>query len=219
MGKSAMMEQYLITKSQYQDCVLFYRLGDFYEMFYDDAIRVSKMLDLTLTSRDAGDGKAPMCGVPYHAAEVYIAKLVALGEKVAICEQVEAPQKGKIVKREIARIVSAGTITENTLLNDKENNFIASVSLEDGYYSIAWADITTGEFFVESFKILGGADVLCDYLVKCSPAQIICSQNVYLSLKDSPVVIHAFFQNLNFIKSGRFLRFTPKLPLKNILKF
>ena len=204
MGKSAMMEQYLITKSQYQDCVLFYRLGDFYEMFYDDAIRVSKMLDLTLTSRDAGDGKAPMCGVPYHAAEVYIAKLVALGEKVAICEQVEAPQKGKIVKREIARIVSAGTITENTLLNDKENNFIASVSLEDGYYSIAWADITTGEFFVESFKILGGADVLCDYLVKCSPAQIICSQNVYLSLKDSPVVIHGVLPKPELYKEWAF---------------
>ncbi|MBQ3235758.1 MAG: DNA mismatch repair protein MutS [Clostridia bacterium] len=204
MGKSPMMKQYLETKAHYNDCVLFYRLGDFYEMFYDDAIRVSKMLDLTLTARDAGDGKAPMCGVPYHAADTYIAKLVALGEKVAICEQVEPPKKGNIVKREIARIVSAGTITENTLLNEKENNFISSVALDSGVYSIAWTDITTGEFFVETLKGANGIDVLRDYLVKCNPAQIICPQNVYLSLKDTAVVKHAVLPKPEIYKEWAF---------------
>lgn len=191
MGKSPMMEQYLETKAQYQDCVLFYRLGDFYEMFYDDAIKVSKMLDLTLTGRDAGDGRAPMCGVPYHAADTYIAKLVAMGEKVAICEQVEPPKKGTIVKREIAKIVSAGTITENNLLNDKENNFISSVAVDNGIYSVAWTDITTGEFYVETVKNYKDVDTLTDYLVKNTPAQIICPQGVYLTLKDMPVFKHA----------------------------
>lgn len=191
MGKSPMMEQYLETKAQYQDCVLFYRLGDFYEMFYDDAIKVSKMLDLTLTGRDAGDGRAPMCGVPYHAADTYIAKLVAMGEKVAICEQVEPPKKGTIVKREIAKIVSAGTITENNLLNDKENNFISSVAVDNGIYSVAWTDITTGEFYVETVKNYKDVDTLTDYLVKNMPAQIICPQGVYLTLKDMPVFKHA----------------------------
>ncbi len=191
MGKSPMMQQYLETKAQYQDCVLFYRLGDFYEMFYDDAIKVSKMLDLTLTGRDAGDGRAPMCGVPYHAADTYIAKLVAMGEKVAICEQVEPPKKGTIVKREIAKIVSAGTITENNLLNDKENNFISSVAVDNGIYSVAWTDITTGEFYVETVKNYKDVDTLTDYLVKNMPAQIICPQGVYLTLKDMPVFKHA----------------------------
>ncbi len=191
LEKSPMMKQYLETKAHYQDCVLFYRLGDFYEMFYDDAIKVSKMLDLTLTGRDAGDGRAPMCGVPYHAADTYIAKLVSMGEKVAICEQVEPPKKGTIVKREISKIVSAGTITENNLLNDRENNFISSVSVDNGIYSIAWTDITTGEFYVETVKGYKDVETLTDYLVKTTPAQIICSQGIYLTLKDTPVFKHA----------------------------
>ncbi|MBE5744455.1 MAG: DNA mismatch repair protein MutS [Clostridiales bacterium] len=191
MGKSPMMSQYLETKAHYKDCVLFYRLGDFYEMFYEDAVKVSKMLDLTLTGRDAGDGRAPMCGVPYHAADTYIAKLVAMGEKVAICEQVEPPKKGSIVKREIAKIVSAGTITENHLLNERENNFISSIAVCDGIYSIAWTDITTGEFYVETVKGYKDVDTLTDYLVKNTPAQIICPQGVYLTLKDTPVFKHA----------------------------
>ncbi len=190
MGKSPMMTQYLETKAHYKDCVLFYRLGDFYEMFYDDAIKVSKMLDLTLTGRDAGDGRAPMCGVPYHAADTYIAKLVAMGEKVAICEQVEPPKKGTIVKREISKIVSAGTITENHLLNDRENNFISSIAVDDGIFSIAWTDITTGEFYVETINNYKDVETLTDYLVKISPSQIISSQGVYLTLKDTPVFKH-----------------------------
>ena len=114
MGLSPMMEHYLAMKEKYKDCVLFYRLGDFYEMFFDDAVRVSKLLDLTLTGRDCGlKERAPMCGIPYHAADSYIAKLVSMGERVAICEQLTEPTAGKgMVERDVIRVVSAGTVIE-----------------------------------------------------------------------------------------------------------
>ena len=122
-GISPMMEQYLLTKENYKDCIVFYRLGDFYEMFFEDAIKASKILDLTLTGRDYGGGKrAPMCGVPFHAADEYIAKLVASGEKVAVCEQLTEPKKGEIVLRDVIKIVSAGTITNDNLID--KNKFL-----------------------------------------------------------------------------------------------
>ncbi len=208
---SPMMEQYLITKEQYKDCVLFYRLGDFYEMFFEDAIRVSKMLDLTLTSRACGgDKKAPMCGVPHHAADIYIAKLVAMGEKVAICEQFERTEKNsrgrdvKIVDRDVVRVVSAGTITENTLLNDKKNNFICAISKIDNEYAIAWADITTGEFYTEIIGKTDDLSIIADHVVKIDPAQIICPQNVYLELKNSPAVKHGVIPPLEIYKEWAF---------------
>ena len=121
-----MMATYIETKLQNEDCILFYRLGDFYEMFFDDALKASKLLDLTLTGKDCGmDTRAPMCGIPYHAAEQYIAKLVSVGEKVAVCEQLDAPQKGKLVDRGIVRIVTAGTVTEDGNLENNKNIFIA----------------------------------------------------------------------------------------------
>jgi len=132
MGLSTMMQHYLSVKEQYNDCIIFYRLGDFYEMFFDDAVKVSEMLDLTLTGRDCGDNKrAPMCGVPFHAADTYIAKLVAQGEKVAICEQLSEPKSGKeLVKRDVVKIVTAGTIINNELIDDKLNNFLGSVYIK-----------------------------------------------------------------------------------------
>ena len=149
MALSPMMEHYLSMKEKYKDCVLFYRLGDFYEMFFDDAVRVSKLLDLTLTGRDCGlKERAPMCGIPYHAADGYIAKLVAMGERVAICEQLSEPGAGKIVERDVIRIVSAGTVTEESQLDERRNNFIACVCKLDGGYALAWAVITTVEFNV-----------------------------------------------------------------------
>ena len=125
---SPMMEHYFEIKKQHPDCVVFYRLGDFYEMFFEDAIKVSKLLDLTLTGRDCGKSeRAPMCGVPFHAADNYIAKLVNFGEKVAVCEQVEDASQAKgLVRRDVVRIISAGTITEDGLLDEKKNNFVAS---------------------------------------------------------------------------------------------
>ena len=127
MALSSMMSHYLAIKEKYKDCIVFYRLGDFYEMFFDDAIKVSKLLDLTLTGRDCGlEERAPMCGVPYHAADTYVAKLVALGEKVAICDQLSDPKTSKgLVDRDVVRIISAGTLTEESMLEEGKNYYIA----------------------------------------------------------------------------------------------
>ena len=145
-GLSLMMQHYLSVKDRYKDCIILYRLGDFYEMFFDDAVKASEMLDLTLTGRDCGlETRAPMCGVPYHAVEQYITKLVGLGEKVAICEQLESASAAKgIVKRDVVRVVTPGTLNADNL-NEKENNFICCVYKTEECVALAWADITTGE--------------------------------------------------------------------------
>ena len=125
MALSPMMKHYLQVKDKHKDCLVFYRLGDFYELFFEDAKRASELLGLTLTGRDCGlEERAPMCGVPYHAAETYIAKLVEQGEKVAICEQLTEPTKGALVERDVIRIVTAGTLIEEGLLDEKANNFL-----------------------------------------------------------------------------------------------
>ena len=146
MALSQMMQHYLSMKEKYKDCVLFYRLGDFYEMFFDDAVKVSGLLDLTLTGRDCGLAeRAPMCGIPFHAADTYIAKLVALGEKVAICDQLSDPKESKgLVERDVVRIVSAGTVIEETMLEEGKNNYIACLFKLEDTVSVSWADITTG---------------------------------------------------------------------------
>ena len=149
MKLSPMMEQYMEIKASYEDCILFFRLGDFYEMFFDDAILASKELELTLTGKNCGqEERAPMCGVPFHSAESYIAKLVEKGYKVAICEQVEDPKDAKgIVKREVIQIVTPGTVTAQSMLAEKENNYLAAVCLDEklGKMSVAYCDVSTGE--------------------------------------------------------------------------
>ncbi|MDE6274215.1 MAG: DNA mismatch repair protein MutS, partial [Clostridiales bacterium] len=172
-----MMEHYLKMKEKYKDCFLFYRLGDFYEMFFDDAVRASKLLDLTLTGRDCGmKERAPMCGVPFHAADTYVAKLVSLGEKVAICEQLSDPKAGKgIVERDVIRIVSAGTLIEEELLDEKKNNYIACACLSKEKYAIAWADITTGEFYASEEE---SQEKLLTRLFGLSPAEVICNDEL-----------------------------------------
>ena len=129
---SPMMQQYLEIKKQHKDEILFYRIGDFYEMFYDDALTASKELDLTLTGKQCGQAeRAPMCGVPFHSYEGYVARLIAKGYKVAICEQVEDPAKAKgLVKRDIIRVVTPGTVIESSMLQDDRNNYIASIFLK-----------------------------------------------------------------------------------------
>lgn len=182
MALSPMMEHYLAMKEKYKDCVLFYRLGDFYEMFFDDAVRVSKLLDLVLTGRDCGlKERAPMCGIPYHAADGYIAKLVSMGERVAICEQLSEPGAGKIVERDVIRIVSAGTVTEESQLDERRNNFIACVCKLDGGYALAWADITTGEFNVSEEDT---KDAALSSLVNISVAEVICNDAMLMEVKD-----------------------------------
>ncbi|MBO5712787.1 MAG: DNA mismatch repair protein MutS, partial [Clostridia bacterium] len=198
---SPMMAHYLQVKEVHPDCIVFYRLGDFYEMFFDDAIKASKILDLTLTGRDCGlEERAPMCGVPFHAAETYIAKLVEAGEKVAVCEQLEPAVKGQMVKRDIVRIISAGTITEDGLLDEKSNNFISCVSeLGDNSTAISWTDITTGEFFV---KNIDGNDetTILEELLKIAPSEIICSQKVYEKCVNSPIIKHGVLPKLSLFK-------------------
>ncbi|MBQ8162874.1 MAG: DNA mismatch repair protein MutS [Clostridia bacterium] len=147
-----MMQQYLDIKNQYKDFILFYRLGDFYEMFFDDAIKASRELDLTLTGRDCGEEeRAPMCGVPYHSCESYIGKLISKGYKVAICEQMEDPATAKgLVRREVVREITPGTVVESTLLNENKNNYLASVYIRGARVGICFADISTGEISATS---------------------------------------------------------------------
>ena len=149
---SPMMRHYIELKQEYKDEVLFYRLGDFYEMFFEDAEEVSHTLELTLTGRNAGlDERVPMCGIPYHAKDIYIDRLVKLGYKIAICEQVEDPKSAKgIVKREVTEVISRGTITDSSSLNEKENNYIGSIITTDNNYILTYSDITTGELYTKT---------------------------------------------------------------------
>lgn len=191
---SEMMQHYLAIKEKYKDCLVFYRLGDFYEMFYDDAIKASQILDLTLTARDSGlEERAPMCGVPYHAVDTYIAKLVERGEKVAICEQLSDPKAGGgLVERDVVRIVSAGTLVEDTLLDETKNNYIACVSKTEESIAVAWADITTGEFFVTEFKGEGEKQLTeaVSLLLRYSVAEVICNDDMALVSKNIKEIKH-----------------------------
>ena len=154
MKLSPMMEQYMKIKEEYKDCILFFRLGDFYEMFFDDAILASKELELTLTGKSCGqEERAPMCGVPFHAAESYISKLVEKGYKVAICEQTEDPAQAKgIVKREVIQVVTPGTLTSQSMLSEKENNYLAAVWADGEAMSVAYCDVSTGELYLTEYN-------------------------------------------------------------------
>lgn len=175
-----MMKQYMETKSQYQDCILFYRLGDFYEMFFEDALTASRELEITLTGKNCGqEEKAPMCGVPYHAVEGYLNRLVAKGYKVAICEQVEDPKTTKgIVKREVVRIVTPGTNLDTQALDETKNNYIMCIVYIADRYGVSVADISTGDYFVT--EIPDSAKLL-DEIYRFLPSEIICNEAFYMS--------------------------------------
>ncbi len=192
MALSQMMQHYFSIKEKYKECIIFYRLGDFYEMFFDDAIKVSGLLELTLTGRDCGLAeRAPMCGIPYHAAEGYIAKLIALGEKVAICDQLSDPKESKgLVERDVVRIVSAGTLIEDGMLEEGKNNYIACVYKAEDNVAVAWADITTGEFFVEEFVGANVVEQTIGLLVTLSVAEVICNDDMLTVSKDVKEVKH-----------------------------
>ncbi len=193
MALSQMMQHYLSVKDKHKDCVIFYRLGDFYEMFFEDAVKVSKMLDLTLTGRDCGlEERAPMCGIPYHAADTYIAKLVELGEKVAICDQLSDPKEtGRgLVERDVVRIVSAGTLIEDEMLDESRNNYIACLFKGEDGVAVAWTDITTGEFLAEEFIGETAIDDAVGQLVKMAVAEIVCNEEMLLASKNLKEVKH-----------------------------
>ncbi len=152
---SPAMRQYRHFKQQHPDCILFFRMGDFYETFYEDAKTCSKVLGLTLTSRDKGsDNPVPLAGVPYHAIDGYLKKMLQAGYRVAVCEQVEDPKTAKgVVKRDIVRIVTPGTLTDDMLLEDKKDNFLCAIDLDvKGYAALSWVDISTGHFFVQRVR-------------------------------------------------------------------
>ncbi len=183
MGLSPMMVHWQTVKEQYPDCIIFYRLGDFYEMFFDDAVKASAILDLTLTGRDCGlEERAPMCGVPYHAADIYISKLVAQGQKVAICEQLTDPKESKgMVDRDVIRVVSAGTLTEESLLDERKSNYVACAVKAGEKCALAWADITTGEFSVTE---PAGFGELISELINRSVAEIVCNEEALFAAKE-----------------------------------
>ena len=178
-----MMQQYRNTKKEYEDCILFYRLGDFYEMFFDDALTASRELEITLTGKDCGlEERAPMCGVPYHAAETYLNRLVQKGYKVAIAEQVEDPKAVKgIVKREVVRVVTPGTILNATALDEGKNNYLMAIFYVDGRYGISIADVTTGDYFVTEME---KSQELLDEIYKFTPSEIIYNHAFCMSGTD-----------------------------------
>ena len=181
---SPMMAEYVKTKQQYKDCILFYRLGDFYEMFFEDALTVTKELEITLTGKDCGlEERAPMCGVPFHAAETYINRLIEKGYKVAICEQVEDPKKAKgLVKREVIRVVTPGTTLDAASLDESKNNYLMSIVSMDDHFGCAIADISTGDCFLTE---VDNPQKLLDEINKFVPAEIICNDAFFMSGVDT----------------------------------
>lgn len=181
-----MMKQYLSIKDKFKDAILFFRLGDFYEMFFDDAITASKELDIALTGRECGQKeKAPMCGIPYHSADNYISKLIGKGYKVAICEQVEDPSTAKgIVKRDVVRVITPGTIIDTKVLEEKQNNYLCCIYLNENSYGLAYTDISTGDFFTtEKFDDNNIVDLLIDEIGKIMPTEIICNSLLFENKK------------------------------------
>lgn len=188
---SPMMQSYLEKKKEYQDCILFYRLGDFYEMFYDDAILASRELEITLTGRACGTAeKAPMCGVPFHAAETYIARLIAKGYKVAICEQLEDPKQTKgIVKRDVIRVVTPGTVIENNMLEEKKNNYIMSIVKRGIHYGISICDVSTGDFYATQIKFPeNNFEKLLDEYARFTPSEIVVNPAMAATEKEISIL-------------------------------
>ena len=198
-----MMKQYLEVKSNYNDCIIFYRLGDFYEMFFEDAKVVSKILDLALTKRDCGGGKtAPMCGIPHHVVKPYLYKLVSEGFKVAICEQVQDPKIAKgIVKREVIKLVTPGTIDEFDEISGNKNNYIMSIYMDSTNLSITYSDISTSEIFCTSIFEMNRDNlitVLEEEVIRINPSEVIINSNILKSLEKS---INKLFKNLRIMNT------------------
>ena len=191
---SPMMQHYLDTKAEYKDCVLFYRLGDFYEMFFDDAVEVSRELELTLTGKECGmEERAPMCGIPYHAANVYIAKLIEKGYKVAICEQLEDPKNTKgMVKRGVVKIVTPGTVLDDTVLEEKKNNYIMSIYKQGLFYGVAVCDVSTGDFYATQIKETNNFAKLLDEIARFSPVEIVTNELMSSTMQEMSKISQRF---------------------------
>ncbi len=203
---SPMMQRYLETKKEYEDCILFYRLGDFYEMFFDDAITASRELELTLTGKLCGqEERAPMCGVPFHAAETYISKLIEKGYKVAICEQLEDPKEAKgIVERGVIRVVTPGTVIESNLLDEKKNNYIMSIYKSGTFFGISVCDVSTGDFRTTQITEGNNFPKLLDEISRYSPAELVVNPFMYDSKEEIDKIKERFEVYVSKIKEDDF---------------
>ena len=204
---SPMMQQYLETKSKYDDCILFYRLGDFYEMFFDDAITASKELEITLTGRDCGQAeRAPMAGIPFHAADMYISRLITKGYKVAICEQLEDPKTTKgMVKRDVIRVVTPGTLIETNMLDEKKNNYIMSIYKNGLFFGLAVCDVSTGDFYATEIKETNNFSRLLDEIARYSPAEIIVNNMMFSSNEEIDKIKERFQSYISKISDEKFI--------------
>ena len=191
-----MMKQYFEVKERYPDCILFFRLGDFYEMFFEDALIASKTLEIALTGKSCGlDERAPMCGVPYHSANAYISKLVESGFKVAIGEQMEDPQTAKgIVRRDVIRVVTPGTVLEGNLLENKKNNYLMSLYKEGEKIGLAYVDISTGEVNATNLSI----DKVIEEIAKVHPTEIILNDLSFIEKLNNIATLSNIYINDNF---------------------
>jgi DNA mismatch repair protein MutS len=181
-GLTPMMQQYFQIKEQYKDAILFFRLGDFYEMFFEDAVLASKELEITLTGRDCGlEERAPMCGVPYHSVDSYIAKLIENGHKVAICEQTQDPADAKgLVERQVIRVITPGTVIESSMLDEKVNNYLLSLFKDNSSYGFSGVDLSTGEFFISEITTGNQTDKLMDELSRLRPSEILINEDLQM---------------------------------------
>ncbi len=198
MALSPMMQQYMNIKEEYQDCILFFRLGDFYEMFFEDAITASRELELTLTGKNCGlEERAPMCGVPFHSADTYIARLVEKGYKVAIGEQMEDPSQTKgIVRREVIRVVTPGTVISQNMLKETENNYIASVYCDADKMGLSYCDVSTGEIYAANIPAHDSFETLLNELVKINASEILINEEAPVDVEEIRLNTNAYFNNL-----------------------
>lgn len=210
---SPMMQHYLSVKEEYKDCIVFYRLGDFYEMFFDDALTVSRELEITLTGKECGqEERAPMCGVPYHSSEMYIAKLISKGYKVAICEQLEDPKEAKgIVKRDVIRVVTPGTVVETNMLDEKKNNYIMSIYKQGLYFGMAVCDISTGDFYTTQIKQTNNFEKLLDEIARYTPAEIVCNELLYETTAEISKIKERFQCFISHLTEKEFSQDTEKI--------
>ncbi|HQS84526.1 MAG: DNA mismatch repair protein MutS [Alphaproteobacteria bacterium 16-39-46] len=219
-----MLTQYMAVKKAHPDCLLFFRLGDFYELFFEDAQKASKALDITLTRRGkSGEDDIPMCGVPFHAADSYLAKLIRLGFKVAICEQMETPEEAKknakstggkpIVRRDVVRIITPGTLTEEALLDPHHHNYLAALVVEGDRAAFAWVDVSTGDFLLESLKVQD----LSSSLARMNPSEILLKDDL-LHRKEIEISLSPFQKNLTFLPPARFDEKNGERRLKEIFE-
>ncbi len=198
MALSPMMQQYMNIKEEYRDCILFFRLGDFYEMFFDDAITASRELELTLTGKNCGlEERAPMCGVPFHSADTYIARLVEKGYKVAIGEQMEDPSQVKgIVRREVIRVVTPGTVISQNMLKETENNYLASVFCDGEKMGLSYCDVSTGEIYAANIPSHDSFETLLNELVKINASEILINEDAPLDMEEIRLNTNAYFNQM-----------------------